>query len=104
MKRKLSITLLALLIIASLAYSQTDDIFYSQSLLLELDMKSGFSITAESGRSRIDYVKVNFHFYPEESFSQDIQSLETEPKSTQKEDALELYWEKPYFGEHECLI
>ncbi len=58
------------------AFSLTDDFFYSESLLLDIRTKSSFSSAGD-----VDWVKTSINYFPEESFNQEVISIDTSPSA-----------------------
>ena len=99
-KRIYAIVFMAFFILP-LALSQADELFYTHSLILDINMKSDYTLKYENAGSKADYVVVNMQFFPLEGSNQEVLSIETDPSSQEKNDGYELKWEKPAAGEHE---
>ena len=98
------IPLLFCLLIITQVMAQTDDIFLSQSLLLDLTMESDFTLEAESQDSQVDFVKAYFYFFPKESYYQDVINIETTPEAELNGEYYEFYWDNPIIRKHSFTV
>ncbi|MBN2368828.1 transglutaminase domain-containing protein [Candidatus Woesearchaeota archaeon] len=95
MRKKAFVFFVLILFCIAVASAQLEDVFYTDSLLLDVDLESDFSLT---GSGKIDFVKADFQFYPVDSFHQEVLETATQPKATEKDESLEFLWENPLPG------
>ncbi len=89
-------------LLLSCVYAQSP--IYSDSLLLDIDMTSGFDLDFKQGNSRIDFVKAEFEFFPIDSYNQDIIVLETQPQADIQEDSILFQWNSIPENEYDFTV
>ena len=93
-----------LIILSSTVLSQTDDeIFYSDNLMLDLILDSGFELTGGSSSS-VQSAKASFAFFPVNGQNQQVYSTNTRPNADEIDDNLVFIWESPDLGEYDYEI
>jgi transglutaminase-like putative cysteine protease len=89
------IILCIVLILLPIVIAQTDDqIFYSDELLLDLELSSEFEIIGNSN-SKIEDLRANFNFFPEDYENQKILTFETDPDAEIIDESLLFVWPNP---------
>jgi transglutaminase-like putative cysteine protease len=85
-------------------FAADDSIFYADSLDLGVEISSKINIVETSSSSSIDYIKANLTFFPEETWRQEIKSIETAPQA-EINDAYILYsWSSPEENQLELSV
>jgi hypothetical protein len=92
-----------LLLILLIPLAAADDIFLSESLLLDIKITGEYTLRAQRSGS-VDFVRALFEFYPLEGFDQETVTIKTSPAGTFKDDSIEFYWEVPQISKHNFFV
>src|SRR3989338_5565448 len=91
---KISLFLLAILIVSNLTYAQEDSWFFnSKNLVINLDVSSEAKIKPTSSDYSVKYINVNLSHYPYEYFGQEVASFDFEPDAEIENNALLFTWQ-----------
>jgi transglutaminase-like putative cysteine protease len=77
------------------SFASNEDVFYIDSMEIQLDINSKINLIRESSASTINYVQASLSFYPEESWRQSIYSSEISPNTEPVDGTLIFRWNYP---------
>ncbi len=95
--------IILLLLLPAVAAQESDEIFSSRGMTINLDISGGVVIDRIGSNYKVDFVQANLTMHPIESATQQVTST-SDPQATPAGDALQFRWNNPLPGEHDFTL